>query len=669
MYQNAQPLRYDPTRLMHPFYNLTLDQPPYVPQFPAPPLVAPYIPLISAMCAIEIQSRAQTNALRIFMFNQYAVNNFANPDFESLVAAVVDYVNLTMAKRQVGHVEQAIQACVPKMVEMLCAIALRTNPGLENYTDPASQGMAVRVIQAFDQIAQEIQNMKRMGAAPVQTHMGGFQPQQGGQMHVHRGGFHGGFTQVGISPQPSVGSSSLFNQAGTTSGDASAPVSGDRFNAGRYGSMNRQPAPVLQQPFTPRTQVQPQEQPSMQTNDVESVEIDPTAIAERKPRIPYKDQTYRGSTTFPYFPAFHPSQHELVYEVQDDGSTKPILIERATNVDYDKHALTATVFGTPPKKLELTDHVQMLARVQQGVKTMKDEAKPDQVQTPSELSGVERDPLTVFVKKEWISDLTLDSAWAIGQIERVKQNLNAAQNPDVFRVYAEVCSPSVGEKDETETVRELGQCKTFLELRDALNQALQTKSISQSLWGVVDQRLTDMANRMVLQNLSISGLKIEHFVDDIETLINYLDEKYGDLVQGAFLRHQRDHIAAVLQVPEEALSKPLTDNLLERFEFEDGQAPKVTYVTNCYSLTYLNVISYALDLELNADGAAVITKALTPMFHDLVTGLFDEVENQPEFIKFDRHLIRTLDGRILEATKGYLGETAGQKFYLLTLLN
>lgn len=132
-YQN-QPLPFNPQAPTGPWLQLSLNSPPYVPPVQVDPQVQPYLPLIAAAAAMEIQGKAQQNPLRTFMFNQQSVNNYANNDFAALVAAIADYVTLTMVKRQYATIDQSVQNSVPQVIEMLCAMNLRQFPGLEAFS-------------------------------------------------------------------------------------------------------------------------------------------------------------------------------------------------------------------------------------------------------------------------------------------------------------------------------------------------------------------------------------------------------------------------------------------------------------------------------------------------------------------------------------------------------
>ncbi len=681
-----QPLRFDPTRLQHQFLNLTLENPPFVPNIPTPGPLTPFLPFIAAFCAIEIQQKAQANALRTFMFNQYAVNAFCNPDFEALVDATVKYIDLKMRARQYNTIEEAIQHCVPQAVEMLAAMALPQNPGLEQYTDPATQQYAQRLIHTFQQIGQQIQQERARGIAPQMQNPQpyGSTPYPGQQMQMHRAGNYGGYATVSAVPtRTTMGGGSLVS-----SGPASGPQQSDgpslvkRYDGARY-ALDPEPTDVtptraaVAQPFSPRTPNQ--ETASMPNTRADAViDVDPTAQPAQPKLIPYKDMKFKGSFTFPYFPAFHPSQLALHYEVDPTtGATTPKFVRvdknKEDNMDFEKHALADTVFGAAPRRLDLVNHMDMLKRVQSGVKQMAEQARgqaPGEAFTPTEAAAdPAADPLTVYVHKAWLGETSLDTAWAVGEIERVKQNLASSHLPDIFRIYAEISTTTISDRDESELVKELGACKTFLQLQIKLNELIN--SMTPQLFGVVNTRLTETVNRIVAQNLSVPGVKIDSFAEDLKDLIEYLESNFGEVVKTAFLRHQEENIQAALHAPEEEVAVQMVDSLLERFDFQEGQAPKVTFVTSSYSLTYLNVISHALDLELNPDGSAAVLRGVTPMFYDLLNTLFEERNHTGEEganYPVHRHLIRTLDGRILEATKGYIGEAAGQNFYLLTLV-
>ncbi|MNU19558.1 hypothetical protein D3C71_77870 [compost metagenome] len=688
MYNQPQ-LRYDPTRLTQPFIQIQLGYPPYTPSVPAIPSVAQNLPLITSMVIMEIQQKAQVNALRMFMFNQFAQNSFCTPDLDSLVDACVRYIELMLAKRQFSSIEEAIAECVPRTVEMICAVALQANPGLEQYADPHTTQVAGRLIHLFRQIGDEINAMRnsQQGGGfqrPVQTQFntGGGTPYgnaYGGQpqMQIHRGGSHGGYSAV-VAPvtRGTTSTGGLFS-----SGTQAPPTSSNSDTSSRYGSASRyaltnqqEPAievqtrpATLQQPFTPRSS---QEIDSMQQQNNQGNVLDEPTSAPTT--IPYKEMEFVWTPRHPYFPAFAPSKFDMSYKLQPDGTAVPFIKRKSEEqiLDYDKHAIS-TVFGNVPKKLEVNKHLEMLDRVQRGVLTMKNAqqgaAGESQEVSLDDLAAPVPDPKVTFVLEPWLSEHSLDAAWVVAEIERNKRNLEAQALPDIFRVYVEVNAVVASDRDELALVRTLSEAKTFLQLRNAVN--MHINDMSAQLYGEVNKRLTDTVNRILAQNLSMTGVRIDSFADDIEDLINVLDNNYGEVVVSAFLRHQAEHIVAVLHAPDDEHAKTMTENLLEA-HFEEGQAhPAITYVGSSYSLTLLNVISYALDVELNKKGSAMLSQVLTPMLYDLVATLFEEASSEARAnFPVDRHLIRTADGRVLEASRGYIGEAANQKFYLLTLV-
>lgn len=141
-----------------------------------------------------------------------------------------------------------------------------------------------------------------------------------------------------------------------------------------------------------------------------------------------------------------------------------------------------------------------------------------------------------------------------------------------------------------------------------------------------------------------------------------LARDYGQAIQDAFLKYQKQNIAAEFKVLDAECSADMTSVFLDGKIYPEGSTPKITYLASDYSLTYLNCVSHELELELAPQIGAAITKALTPIMFKLIEGLFHDIDLKNN--NFARHLIRTNDGRIMETCRGNVGES----FYILTLI-
>lgn len=643
------------------FLNLTLNNPPYIPQYQGDPYLAQMAPTVAAALAMEIQQNAQKNPLRMFMFNQYGQNAFANADFDALANATLDYIALEMTNRRYRSAEDAAQVCIPQMCEMMCAVNLRIVPGLENAVDPSMVNAIRNTIGTFDQIAAGINAMKaQTQMRPAATGWGQQPQQQGGwgqqQQMAPRGGFsntqqvnqnvgnHAWRNSGPAAGQMTGGTSSLFQGGNTNTGPVSTGA-GASVSPGKYGATAAQE--VVSQPFTPRKEmpVNTQAPASAAPSFIPSTPVEVLASSG--------EIKWKPSAQWPYIPAYVPSSQDLFFTRHPDGSVEPIVKQKeAASMDYDRHA-TQTSFGPVPKGFDLSNAQKTMSDIEQGIKQLNgatEQLAANKPVTPE---------ITTFVKKQTILDTCESSVWLTGAIERMMAP--DGKIPSVYRVYASIADPLISQKDETESINNFGKSSTFIELREKLNAAIP--EISAELWGTANLKITSAINRVLSQNLSIPDLTIDSFVADIEDLINHLGNKFGDVIQSAFLKNQRQLINAMFQ-DFGAAAEDLANNFLDDRKFADGVQPKITFLASNYSMTFLNCVAHELDIGLAQGVAVAVTKELAPIVNELLVGLFKDADARGD--TFLRHLIRTNDGRILEASRGYIKITGD--FYLLTLI-
>lgn len=664
--QQAPQLPYSAQQPQHAMLNISLNplSPPFIPQIQTDPQLQQYISLISAVAAAEIQQRAQSNPLRMFMFNRYAINNFANQDFSSLIGNICDYVFLMLYLRRVyPNIDVAIQDAIPKVLEMMCAVAMQEYPGLQAFVDQNTTNAAFGMIQQFQAIGAEVGNYKRSGQWPggVQTvaptmvpmHQYTTQPLQGGGWQT-QGGWQG--TQQARAS----GNTGLF-RSGPNSATPGVTETPQRRFTDRWSVPNDRhevaaPAQqeILRQPYEPR-------KPTMNTQATDVT----TLLDSNEPQLtPIHDATWspRPNYSIWYLPAYNPVTHELMIQTQADGQQTPVLKTRTKPMmEYDRHKLK-TVFGAAPAALDLSHTQEALQRITKGVRILSGE---EQAPATNE-DGSPYKP-SVYVNPKWMAETSYASAWLSVGLERL-QLKETDGNPDIYRRYVQIAEPIVGMRDETDVLRNYGSASTFVELREKLNATIN--EVSPALWGAIERKLTATVNRILSRHMSIPKLQITSFVTDLDDLLTYLDKQYGDEIKTAFLRHQRQHIRNTFVILGEdadgrKTADVLSEGLIDPSEYEEGKPPKITYLTSEISLTYLNCRSFELELDLASDVASALTPDFTPVLYGVIDTLFKEDGHNGNV---ERHLLRTNDGRVLEATKGYIGSGNGHEFYLITLI-
>ena len=657
-----QPQLPSTTQAQQPFLNITLQQPPYVPNIGTIPEMARLLPEIAAAAACEIQNKANTNPLRMFMFNRYAAGNFMNHDFETLVSNIIEYAIL-LAKFRGGYpnLDSAVSVAIAQITELACAVAVREFPVLQQHLPPQLVQAAVESAQVFDRIGGEIRSFKQSGGWPgmqqQQMQYGayvqpmqrtGFDPSQGQfhQLPPRQGLSHPGYAST---PHQNV---SVFNRGSDPLPMQRVVPQGQALGADRYAIDDKrhvlatpvqttQPTrqEVVQQPFDNRTQ-------AMETPTTEEKRLD---IDQWMP----KAANAKATETW-YLPAINPHLHKLSLQKNDDGLIIPFIEKRSEMLDYSKHEIK-TVFGKLEPITKIGDD-RFLARVEHELHA-QEEAKRDRQAVISEAGGYEP---TVEKDTNWIASSNIEECL---MSVRLRQFENARDGvlPDVFRSLVSILTPSVSTRDQTAVIKSLGESVTYSELREKLKNAATMNKLDEHFGAIVNKTITATVNRILRQNLSIPKLEMDDFVDDYDALVNYLGKTYGQNVLNAFLDRQKQVIATTFGKTDPITAQELFGQTYDRDA--GGIAPVINHIANEYTITLLNCRASELELDLVTGVACALTDQFTPVLERIAANLFEETESKDESQHFHRHLVVTSDGVQLELTKGYLGD-----IYLITKL-
>jgi hypothetical protein len=624
-----------------------------------------------------VQDKQRQNPLRMFMFNQMAANHYQNPDFARAVGCVLDLLGLMIMQNNSINIELAVNEAAVKVAELLCAANLRDFPDLNQTITQQDAAAAQELLVAFDQIGQSIQQAKQQASQ--------FQPAFQ-QPRMMNGGLPASWQQ---QPQAQVQSwGTAPHRAGLLNTGVRAlpsaprtvvqPLTNDVADVSERASYLRQPfaraqaaAAVQQavvddrQPVVPAYLEVPEEQaPVVAVGEL----VDPASgLLKWKP-----------TQTQPYLPAYQPSKYSLRYVQESDGSVNYILIEKDP-MDYDQHATTSSVFGAVPRNLELHDSADVLRRLHNDVARISEAPRTpayvDVVAQPV-AEGEEPAKIKVRASDQWVRDISEDTAWL--QVNR--DRLLAAEEdglevvPDVYRRWVILGELSVAEVDETEHVSNYAQAKTFLELREKLKGSVD--EVSPGLWDIVNTRLTKMVNRVLRLNLSVGDISIDSFVEDVGEVEEALRTHYGEAAVTGFSKYQRELIQRTFCSPQDAICLGFESEFRGWFlpevegETQSELAPKITFVKSRYSYTQLSARAHELDLAIDPKAPNAVFRESAPVLHDLIKQIFeDAAEAEADWLNapwlFDRHLIRTIDGRVFEASKGFLGN---QVHYLLSLV-
>ena len=622
MYNNGLP--FSPDHIQSNFLNIDLSNPPCVPNYNCAPQIAQFLPVISAAIALEIQNQAQSNRLRIFMFNQYSANAFNNQDFMGLVCMTVDLLTPVLNNGLYTTLEAASHDLIPKMVEALCVLNLRLYPDLERCVNPGAENGIRAVIQTYDQWSQ---CMNPQFTARFRQQMVGNTGWGSNNVNMDN---RPTFSGRGPSNTHSNGGS-VFNNSGPRATVINGNNSNNQGTGRDYGSRYADRAQQQQQPQKQATSVVPQ--------DIQPQEI-----------------VWYPSAKYPYLPAYNPNRYVLILE-KENGIVAPTFKERNVEMDYDRHATGPTTFGAMPKGTDISGVAAAMTKIHSAV----EEVNKAPVVEPED----DEVPVTTKINHQWACETSEEGAWFSAELKRFDETLRSENvMPAIYRCYADLAQPILANRKNVEFVQSLANAKAFTVAREILANA--DDDVNPELLMICKKRLTDLINRIVKQQLSIPKLAIDDFCDDLGELIALIKRRFGDVVSEAFTKFQKEQLAALFRLLTDVETRQTTAQYMVGDVPDDRLVPDVLFLTSGYSLTLVNCLSYQLEIELNPEVAVMVTSKGNQVLFDLMAGLFDVATSrlQKGLNPIARHLLKTIDGRVLEATQGSIVEKA----YLLTLV-
>lgn len=669
--QQQYGLPYSTTQLeIQPSY-IDQNTPPVVPQYATHQMAQPYIPLIAALAAMEVQNNATANRpLRIFCYNLMARNNWRNEEFLRLVTAIVDWLVVSMLRQEFQSPQAAIQTLVPRMVEMVACAQLRNFEPLGRMVDSGTFNRAQQLIQVFDGISSDIQRAMQPQQAVVTNRGGGsWASEQMAAQGAAAGGWVVEGARSGIGTDGTSNNSSLFSGARANDpysnrfNDRNQPIAEDRYSR-RNAELESRRKPETRRDDQWEPPVQFDERRSRR--DLEQQEsLDPRgAVLEtmsglaRGEKEVAKDlfiladeseAKWRPFRRQPYALAYNPATHLLYHKVLPTGEVVEVLQERIPGtVDYEKHRVSLS-FGVSPRRYDEQSHAAKMERLLSAMQI------PQSTELP-ELDGEEVSMVkNRVIDPAWVTECTQETCWIVGRLGWVL----AAEGKDLPGIYhrkAKVLEPFVSDKDERDTIKQLGAQEDYVSLRSLMLKL--GDAMSPELWTWCERKMTEAVNRVLVQQLSIGHIRIKSFVADIGDLVQALRDNVGDLFADAFANNEARTIRNTFSVLDESLKEVedvQTESFLTNYNVSEGQPPIFTYVNSNVTMTYLTLTSQELNVELNPKVGAMVMSN-TPFLRELAVDIFKNVAAGED--EFDRHFVRTADGRIIELTVGLVSDDA-----------
>lgn len=687
------------SQLPYPTYNLVMapiqvqrGQPHSLPAVQyLPQALQQYFPLIVTDCIDAIQSKAQTNPLRTFLFNQMCQNNFNNLEFTAFVEGVIRLVEMRMAQRAFPDVQQAIFNCAVFYAELnTAANVAKYSELLQGLDRDTVQGVQV-VLQNLNQVTQEMQRFfsgmqqnqpQPYGGAPQQQFnpQGYGQPQQ--QFAPPQQQFYGQ-PQQQRQPMPSAQwrdqqsnlqaahmgqptSSSLFSGTGSGSGYSAMPS--DPV-AARYETASRARQVEVVEPSLHVQNIQEARRQKEEKiiNNVPTMQgvayAPPTPKPVQVETIVKADDAavkWKPTEKYPFSTAYNPNVSDLYYQVAPDGSTKPFIKPKEqSDMDMDKHLTVPSYVKTPPLGMKSLD---TSVRVFETEKSLTENTEA--------LGHIEPILLNVSYKDDsFQAELSLNEMWFTNEVKLAIMK-KSDKKTNLYRSCGAFLKPLVSAKSVKSMVIDVASMTTFEAacnklqvISNKIDEGTYPHGDAKSLT-FINNRLTESLNEFLKHHLAVPNGWVDSFMVDASSVISYIDKKYGTAFASALIDAQSIIISQALLFTDLLFEKRQNTNLFPNEDHEKMMGDvDVTYFYNNYTLTSLDLFSTELKTEIPEGEVSVgIFEKYTPLLRQIADNIM--THQRALGLVFRKHLLKTADDVVFEITQSIIHPD----FYLVAVV-
>lgn len=681
----AAGLPFDPTRPQFQATQITVNNCPVnlsVLQNQIHPNLLPYLVPIAVACIDALQSRAGQNPLRMFLFNQMAVNSYNNQSFLQLVKSVCDLAECN--KAQGVQIEQAITGAVDATIQFCAFNNLQAFPGLQQFVDPSTynnlQALQQKQIQVTQLVAQ-YQQQKAMHQQ--QTNGYGGYPNQGFQTNTF--GQQQPLQAAAVSaPQ------SWHNQStGMFSTPIQEPVPQEQYNSNMvegWAAATQQTLSQSNQGYNQPAQQRPEACPPFSFNT-------PSAPAQQAPAQPavsaintgqyekfyqhpsgkvmvkYGDPgvKFKMSNEWPLTP--RPNYTcDVYYILHEDGSMEPIIkkLNKEEQMERAKHYAATRVRTAHDKIWSILDFDAEERRLE-----IQRQFEAGEIVVRSDLDFKKPAVKEEEVAKDesYVAVTAAEDVWSQADISLTltdSENMKcSAYVKPALRLTPILAKCDVKELvDSVKSSVTLEQCANKLKSENYSIKSLPDhtqRRQRQTVFGKINRMLTASLNHYLKYKLALPGVTIDSFDEDAGELLTYLQNEYPEKYSTTLAAHQRSIVRGVMSTTtdefvESEFDESLRDQHLAGQDAKDNQ-PLFLYRKEFYMS--VNMFSYELGHDgLDDEEPSSVFKDGSPLLYSLCEQIADCAKGLDETDEdVYSYYIKTLDDRVYVVNRSALSPT------------
>lgn len=647
---------------------------PFVPQIQVRPQQQQMLPLITGYTMHELQSNAQKNPQRCFLFNSMSVNRWQNQQFAELVKSVGDYAEFLASTGQVQGAEAAIQRAANQMCTIMVAVYVSQYPALQQGMNQQQWGDMQQAQQLYNQIGAAIRQFQSQSQGFGNTQMGGM-PQSGQWQTVHA---TGGGHQWNGGPQAAPSNLGVGPQVSNWNHGMQSPAFQAPTDNSRQFRSSLRSTPVVPQDDN-------LDSVSFGPTGVDIREVAPAAnfsagnIMEQKPNV--VDQPAFGADgsevrlaassgwnrTFApqaaYAAAFNPRTHVLKHIRHADGHVTELIEEKLANMKYDDHELNP-IFRLKSREQALASGARIDPTWDILPHMQAAPAKPLEIE--GEEPGLKELDAPIFLTEE-IQAHSLEEAGLKARLTLLGRDIKLADSAP-FEYYVERTIPMFTSGGSLIGVfNGLHGKKQIVELAVVMEDLAQSGMCTEA-WHAVNDRLTETLNEFLEYNTGLTGWKIENFTSDAKELFVLLEQKYGEgLVNTLNARTGTLVEAAISCLRGDRLShyvESLTEDIEIAGDGEGNPCEGLIVFSEKISVTHVPWLGSQIDVAMKAKAGAVMETYL-PELYRAIKAIMRRVKDREELGSqaFRYVYIVTADNVKIRIHEGFMGKD----FYLISV--
>ena len=607
--------------------------------------------------ANTVTQAAQQNPARTFYYNCCCENNWRNNFFTEAVDFAVSMAVVMASRGLCRHPVEAVDRTAQDTVSLMVSKYIYEFRELQAFCSPEQVNAAFQNMTTLNEQMQAINMMRQGGQLPMQQ--GYPQPNQGYQQYGQgnsiqvpgRGNPYGQQYQApGQYPQGnlSYGNNTPQYGAPATLGGHQQAAPEDRFTQrasamlDRYERVNGNEQPNLKQGeyFQGRDKPLPEPIKAPEAGDPDKK----YTIADWKPTASqYCLRAYSYDQKYP------------TYEFRA-GELCEIVDKNFKGIDMDRAAHTLG----QPKSYNTGDWKAAFTKLEENVNVMQKTVSA----TAIEDELVDGSEATAYVWPKVVLTSWLDDMIFVGrQHQRRAQKDNMKNN--VFCCFGILAKPyttfiDVMKYMDSPKPEKFEEVKNFIfkigyfaDHDDDLSESAKASMVS---FGIeVNRVMTKYINDFLAIGLSLTGVNIDSFVDDIEGLRSYLKNNHSTRYAEAYDQFEHDLVNRVFAESNYEIAEMQRAALFDPDSEDAENAATLTFLSTGYCLAYLDVLDSDLNLNVQKE-PRLLTEGSMPLLFKTAKTVFGK--KQYLDMKPAKYLVITRDNVIYEIHKGYLGHEA-----------